>query len=65
MGGGGWRKMGGNGGKWGMVRNCQKFIPGNVEKSVKLAVNRRKMGQFGTKAPFFPIPFFQGLATFP
>ena len=30
--------MGGNGGRWEMVRNCPKYIPGNVEKCVKCHV---------------------------
>ena len=67
-----WRKMGVNGGKWGNVRRCQKYRVGNVEKICeirrKLEENRRKMRQFGTSFPFFPVPFspfFHSLATFP
>ena len=63
---------GGNGGKWENVRKCQKYLVGNVEKMCeilrKLEENRRKMRQFGTNFPFFPVPFFpffHGLATFP
>ena len=29
-------KMGGNRGKWGIVRNCQKYIPGNVENTIEI-----------------------------
>ena len=58
--------MGGN------VRKCQKHPVGNVEKMCesrrKLAKNRRKMRQFETNFPFFPVPFspfFDSRATFP
>ena len=72
MGGGEWGKMEGNGVKWGIVGKCRKYIVGSVEKNCEIArkweKNRRKMGQFGTNLPFFPVPFsplFHNLATFP
>ena len=51
---------------------AQKYIVGSVEKMCEIGgkreKNRRKVGQFGTNFPFFPVPFsprFHNLATFP
>ena len=61
-----WGEMGGNGGKWGIVGHCQKYIVGGVENMCEIGrkqeKNRRKVGQFGTN---FPFPLFHNLATFP
>ena len=41
-----WRKMGG---EWGIVRNCQKYLAGNVEKMCEIRrkweENRDNLGQ--------------------
>ena len=56
-----WGEMGKNGGKWGIVGNCQKYIVGSLGKMCEIGRKReknwRKVGQFGTNFPFFPVPF--------
>ena len=63
---------GGNGGEWRIVRNCQKYLVGNVEKMCEIVGKREengiKTGGNGINFPFSPIPispFFHSLATFP
>ena len=56
-------ELGETGGNWREMGKCQKMTKTHSGKYVKLIVNRRKMGQFGTN---FPFPaFFHSLATFP
>ena len=71
-----WRKMGGNGGEmggngglWEIAKNTLwEVYKKGVQLGDKRERNWRKMGQFGTKFPFLPVPFspfFHGLGTFP
>ena len=61
--------MGGNGGIWGIVGNCQEYTVGSMEKMCEIGRKQeRKAGQFGTNFSFFPVPFsrlFHNLAVFP
>ena len=54
--GGNWGEMGGTGVKWGIVRNCQKYILGNVkgmcEIGRKWENNWRKWEDFGPMSHF-------------
>ena len=56
--GGEWGEMEGNGGEWGIVRNCQKYVAGNVEKCVKFVGNGRRVGTTWDKCNIGPCPIF-------